>query len=520
MIVYRASPSDYGRGFEGQRKADLGDGSFLNPILSGDHPDPSILRDGEDFYLTYSTFETYPGLQIWHSRDLVNWRPLTSALHSNIGSVRGPELIKHEGRYYIYIPTKPTSSPSSRKTNWVIWSDDIEGPWSEPIDLDLPTHIDPGHAVGEDGSRWLFLSRGDRIRLADDGLSTIGQVEHVYDGWRYPEEWEVEGYAQEGPKVTRHGDYFYLISAVGGTAGPPTGHMVIVARSKSIHGPWENHPRNPVMRTQRQEEKWWSRGHATLIDLPNGDWWSVLHGYENGFWTLGRQTLLAPVRWTEDGWLEFGGDDLSSPLAAPIPRLETDHMERAHGFPLSDNFLINKYGIQWCFYNPAPDEKERMRYQNNALVLSGRGSAPSNSSPLSCIVGDQSYQVDCEIEIEPEGGAGLLLFYDHHLYCGLGVREDHFVTHQYGRERAKLQHEYGLRLFVRLRNQRHIVSIFTSHDGQSWKRFDRGMEVSGYHHNVCGGFQMLKPALYATGDGTRAIFRNFVYRALPLDTGT
>ncbi|WP_316860801.1 family 43 glycosylhydrolase [uncultured Cohaesibacter sp.] len=501
-------------GFEGQRKADQGDGTFLNPILSGDHPDPSILRDGDDFYLTYSTFETYPGLPIWHSRDLINWQPLTSALHQNVGSVWAPELIKHDGRFYIYIATKPTSSPSSKKTNWVIWADDIEGPWSDPIDLHLPTHIDPGHAVGEDGSRWLFLSRGDRIRLSDNGLATVGLAEHVYDGWRYPDDWDVEGYAQEGPKIAKHGDYFYLISAVGGTAGPPTGHMVIVARSKSIHGPWENHPRNPVVRTQNIEEKWWSRGHATFVSLQNGDWWSVLHGYENGFWTLGRQTLLAPVYWTEDGWPEFGGDDLSAPLPVPLPAAKRT-IDRPHGFPLSDTFLINKYGIQWCFFNPAPDEKERMRYHNSALELAGRGTAPSNSSPLTCIVGDQSYQVDCEIEIEPEGGAGLLLFYNSSLYCGIGVREDHFVTHQYGRERTRVQHEYGLRLFVRLRNQRHIVSIYTSSNGETWQRFDRGMEVSGYHHNVSGGFQMLKPAIYATGEGTKAIFRKFTFRAFP-----
>src|SRR3546814_7355105 len=87
-----------------------------------------------------------------------------------------------------------------------------------------------------------------------------------------------------------------MITAVGGTAGPPTGHMVIAARSKSIHGPWENCPANPLVRTRSAVEKWWSRGHATLVEGPAGDWWSVYHGYENGYWTLGRQALLDPVR--------------------------------------------------------------------------------------------------------------------------------------------------------------------------------------------------------------------------------
>src|SRR3546814_17757621 len=99
-----------------------------------------------------------------------------------------------------------------------------------------------------------------------------------------------------------------MITAVGGTAGPPTGHMVIAARSKSIHGPWENCPANPLVRTRSAVEKWWSRGHATLVEGPAGDWWSVYHGYENGYWTLGRQALLDPVEWTDDGWLRMNGD--------------------------------------------------------------------------------------------------------------------------------------------------------------------------------------------------------------------
>ncbi len=239
----------WAKGFDGQRKADLGDGRFLNPIMAGDHPDPSILKDGADYYMTFSTFDSYPGLVIWHSRDLVNWWPIGPALQKNIGSVWAPELCKHRGRYYLYIPTKGPN------TSWVIWADKIEGPWSEPVDLNLPNHIDPGHAVGEDGSRWLFLSGGDRVRLSDDGLKRVGEPEHVYDPWRYPADWVVEGFAPEGPKITRRGDYYYMVTAVGGTAGPPTGHMVIAARSKSIHGPWENCPANPLVHTKSAAEK-------------------------------------------------------------------------------------------------------------------------------------------------------------------------------------------------------------------------------------------------------------------------
>src|SRR3546814_7192692 len=87
-----APPPRWGTGLDGQRKADLGDGRFLNPVMAGDHPDPSILKDGRDYYMTFSTFDSYPGLVIWHSRDLVNWRPVGPALTRNIGPVWAPEL--------------------------------------------------------------------------------------------------------------------------------------------------------------------------------------------------------------------------------------------------------------------------------------------------------------------------------------------------------------------------------------------------------------------------------------------
>ena len=501
----RAAAPQWRRGYDNQRVADLGNGTFLNPILSGDHPDPTILKDGRDYYMTFSTFDSYPGLVIWHSRDLVNWTPVTAALTRNIGSVWAPELTKHEGRYFLYIPARTATYRSS----YVIWADRIEGPWSDPVDLRLPIHIDPGHAVGEDGSRWLFLSGGDRVRLSADGLSTVGAVEHVYDPWRYPEDWVVEGFSPEGPKITRRGDYFYLITAVGGTAGPPTGHMVIAARSRSIHGPWENHPGNPLVRTVSTDEHWWSRGHATLVEAPDGSWWTVYHGYENGYWTLGRQTLLDRVEWTSDGWFRMTGGDLSQPL----PKTGGGRPVR-HGMALSDDFRTLALGSKWNFFKPAADERSRARVTNRSLYLKGRGTAPGNSSPLLLIAGDTSYRFEADIEIAPGGTAGLLLFYDERLYAGLGFDETRFVTHQYGIERGRPANPHGRRMRMRVTNDRHIVTYDTSGDGgRTWRRFDRGMEVSGYHHNVRGGFLMLRPGLYSAGAG-EARFSNFTFRAL------
>ena len=493
------------RGIENQRRADLGNGTFLNPILSGDHPDPTILRDGDVWYMTFSSFESYPGLVIWKSPDLVNWTPVTAALKTNIGSVWAPELVKHQGRFYLYIPAR---FPDKRSI-YVIHADKIEGPWSEPIDLNLPRHIDPGHAVGEDGKRYLFLSGGDRIALSDDGLSTSGEVAHVYDPWKYPEEWVVEGFAPEGPKILRRGEWFYLITAVGGTAGPPTGHMVIAARSKSIHGPWEDAPNNPIVRTWSAREKWWSRGHATLVEGPAGDWWMVYHGYENGFWTLGRQTLLDPVSWTKDGWFEAKGGDLSKPLRKPanVP-------DAPHGMALSDDFSTDRIGLTWAFHAPGPGDATRRTWSPGMLRLKAAGTTPTDSRPLMFICGDLAYEVTADIEIDEGAEAGVLLWYSPKLYCGLGFHKSGMVMHRVATQRnVAAPAAFGRRMEIRITNDRHIVTIHHRTSGGAWTMHGVRMEVSGYNHNTAWDFLSLRPALYCAGEGEARI-RNVIYRAL------
>ena len=195
----------WGRGFEGQRKADLGNGTYLNPIVAGDHPDPTILKDGRDYYMTFSSFFSYPGLIIWHSRDLVNWAPVGPALRRNLGTIWAVDLAKHNGRYFIYIPANPNGEDWSI---FAIWADRIEGPWSEPVDLGIHGCIDPGHVVGEDGKRYLFVNGIRRVRLSDDGLKAAGPVELAYSPWRYPDDWVVEAFSPEGPKLLRHNGYF------------------------------------------------------------------------------------------------------------------------------------------------------------------------------------------------------------------------------------------------------------------------------------------------------------------------
>lgn len=495
------------RGIEGQRKADLGNGSYLNPIISGDHPDPAVLRDGDDYYMTFSPFSALPGLVIWHSTDLVNWTPVTAALHEPMGSVWAVNLCKYEDRYYIYLPA---AKPGRDWSIYVIWARDIRGPWSDPVDLKISGCIDPGHVVGEDGKRYLFFNGIRMIRLTDDGLATAGPLKHAYTPWHYPDDWVVEDFAPEGPKLLRRDGWFYLISAVGGTAGPPTGHMVIVARSRSVHGPWQNCPHNPIVRTRSAAEPWWSRGHASFVEGPGGDWWMIYHGYENSFRTLGRQALLEPMVWTADGWPRATGGDLSLPLRKPA-----GGKAGPAGMALSDDFSRDRFGVQWSFHDPRPHEKQRARHTGKGLMLVGAGTSPADSSPLVCGVGDRAYEAEITFELSDGAEAGLLLFYNHKAFVGVGFTPDTIKTFEYAQELpwARIRKQ-NRRVRVRVTNDHNVVTYAYSHDdGRSWQRHILRMEVSGIHHNVFGGFLSLKVGIYSAGKGTVRL-RDFRYRAI------
>lgn len=500
-------PVRWKAGVEGQRLADLGDGRYLNPVLAGDRPDPNILKDGEDYYATFSSFQYYPGVPIWHSRDLVNWTPLTTALTKNIGSVWALDIAKHGRRYFIYIPALSDDPQRPLKT-WVIHAASMAGPWSDPIDMRLDNYIDPGHAVGEDGKRYLFFNGGHRVQLTDDGLSAVGKPIWVYGGWPIPEDWVIEGFALEGPKLLRKDGWFYQFSGQGGTAGPPTSHMVVVARSRSIHGPWENCPHNPIVRTESRDEPWWSRGHATPVQGPAGDWWLVYHGYENGFRTLGRQMLLEPMEWTADGWPRALGGDLSRPLAKPRPT-----SKGPHGVALS-GFTDDAFATRLAFHQPRPDYQKRVSLKAGTLRLEGQGTGPADASPLLFVAGDRFYEITVEVEIEGGVQAGLLLFYNDKLFCGLGLSADKLHAWRIGQEERWPPGgpNSAQRLHLRLVNDENVVTFFYSPDGKSWKK-ERSFEVAGYNHNVADGFLSLRPGFYAAGSGA-ATFRRLTYRAL------
>ncbi|MEU1971427.1 family 43 glycosylhydrolase [Microbacterium sp. NPDC019599] len=512
----------------------MSDPVFVNPVLGGDRPDPAVIKVGDEYWMTYSSFESAPGLLLYRSPDLVNWTYSGSALAEPLGSTFAVDIAEVDGRFFIYIPFIPTPwSAVEEPAIFVVHADSMEGPWSEPIDLGIRWAIDPGHVVGEDGKRYLFVNGVRRIALTDDGLATVGELEHVYDGWRYPDEWVTEAYALEGPKLFWRGSagrgfgaerqqapdgWFYLVSAVGGTGGPPTGHMVIVARSRSVHGPWENSPHNPIARTTDAAERWWSRGHATLVRGPgagasarspieDGDWWMVSHGYENGYRTLGRQILLEPIAWTDDGWPVAGLHDIGGTLDAPAG---AGAQHPAIGF--EDDFSALRLGERWTFHAPSPGEASRLRL-DDGLVMAGKGSEPGDTSPLALVVGDHSYEVEVDLEVDGSEG-GLLLFFNDRMFCGMGIDGQRMLSYSGGRVTHWREPAPAVRrLQLRLRNDEHIVTGWYREPGGEWIRHGVRYEASGYHANTMGDLLSLRPALYAAGDGS-VRFRDFAYRPL------
>ncbi len=469
--------------------------NFTNPLFSGDYPDPSILRDGDDYYLVHSSFLYYPGLLIWHSTDLMNWEPVANALYKYVGSVWAPDLVKYNDKYYIYFPAD--------NTNYVITADQIEGPWSDPVELDV-SMIDPGHVVDDSGNRYLYFSSGSYVQLSDDGLSVTGQITHSYDGWKIPREWSIECFCMESPKLVKHGDYYYLTVAEGGTAGPATGHMVISARSKSPLGPWENSPYNPILRAQSPEDKWCSIGHGTVFDEKDGNWYLLFHGYENGYYNMGRQTMLFPIEWTEDGWYKIA-DEVN--IAASI-KLPGKKVTNKNLFSLTDSFEGETLKLHWKFFGGY--DSERIELTGNSLVVNGKGNAVPDCSPMLCIPSDHSYTADVELEIEGDAIGGLVLFYNQQAYSGILADKSSVLANLRGWQFTTEKDVIKRHVFLRLKNIRNTVDMYYSLDGKKWTKIENSFESSAYHHNVLSGFMSLRIGLCAIGNG-KVVFKNFEY---------
>ncbi len=468
--------------------------TYPKAIIKGDYADPSIMRDGKDYYMTHSPFFYMPGFLIWHSQDLMNWTPICRAMTEWKGSAMAPDLLKHNGRYYIYYP--------AAGTNWVIWADDIRGPWSEPIDLTVGG-IDPGHIVDQEGNRYLHLSAGDVVRLTDDGLATVGKKQRVYAGWVYPKEWETECMCLESPKLNYKDGYYYLTSAEGGTAGPATSHMVVSARSKTPLGPWENSPYNPIVHTYSDKDRWWSKGHGTLIDDVNGNWWIVYHAYEKGYHTLGRQTLIEPIEWTADGWFKTKSTN---------PSIQSEKQIK-HGMRLSDDFSTSELGLQWTFWREyAPNE---LSIGGGKMRMNAKGDTPADARLLLTTAEDKAYETQVEIQVGSGNVAGLMLFYNEQAYAGITSDGKNFTIYKNGKNSQTLPNTIGKRFIAKILNRGNRMTVKVSRDGQKWDTLAEDIDVSSLHHNNYKGFYALRIGLLSARKGS-ATFRDFRYRnAIP-----
>lgn len=461
-------------------------------ILRGDYADPTILRDGADYYMTHSAFVYKPGFLIWHSTNLVDWEPLVRAVPDFAGSAYAPDLAKVAGKYYLYFPAD--------NGNWVTTATDIRGPWSKPVRLNVGK-IDPGFAVGEDGKRYLFLSGGNRIALSDDGLAVAGKLETVYAGWDFPKSWATEGKWLEAPKIFRRGKYFYMLSAEGGTAGPPTSHMVIVARARSIDGPWENSPLNPLVHTYSATEHWWSKGHGTMVDDVNGNWWIIYHAYENGQRPLGRQTLLEPIEWMTDGWPR---------LAQTWPPLPGKNPGAVKPPRLSDDFSSANLGWQWMAWR----EPGGARLADGSLWLQGKGRTPADGRILLVTAQDAAYEIETELMVPDGAAGGLVLFYNERAFLALAADGARQLTVYAGGTSHRQAFAARGPIALKIVNRDNRCELWAKGGRSEWRMLARDLDVSGMHHNNLKGFLALRPGLFAAGRG-EVRFQYFTYRPLP-----
>ncbi|WHY02793.1 glycoside hydrolase family 43 protein [Neobacillus sp. DY30] len=292
---------------------------ITNPILPGFNPDPYILKVEDTYYIAVSSFEWLPGVRIYQSRDLVNWEHETDILTNQVdlrgnpqnGSIWAPQLSYSEGLFFlVYTDVKSTKRPFKDSHNYLISAPSINGPWSTPVYLNS-SGFDPSLFHDTDGRKWLLNEIWDyRLTTGNKSAGVVlqeynpeiqmltGPVYKIFDG--------TELAKTEAPHIYRHNDYYYLITAEGGTG---SGHSVTVCRAKKLTGPYELDPHYPMLTaSDKPESPLQCSGHGSIVQTPLGNWYMVylctrpLMGKAA---ILGRETAIQEVYWTEDGWLRL-----------------------------------------------------------------------------------------------------------------------------------------------------------------------------------------------------------------------
>jgi xylan 1,4-beta-xylosidase len=419
-----------------------------NPILRGFNPDPSIVRVGDDYYIATSTFEWYPGVQIHHSRDLVHWRLLTRPLRraSQLNMLGDPDscgiwapcLSYANGLFYLVYTdvkrygrtTQGGSGGASLRDfhNYIVTSSSIDGDWSDPVYLNS-AGFDPSLFHDDDGRKYLLHMiwdfRPGKNRFAGIGLQEysigerrlIGLSHTIFQGTRI-------GFT-EGPHLYKRNGYYYLLTAEGGTGW---GHAVTMARSRTLTGPYELHPDVHILTARHRPDAELQRaGHADLMETQTGEVYMVhLCGRpirNRGRCTLGRETAIQRMVWSDDGWLKTADGECVPQSEVDAPALPP------HAFPLKpvrEDFTHAQLPIdfQWL-RSPWPDELFSLTARPGYLRLYGAETIGSMFRQALVARRQQShcFCAATAVDFEPEQFqqmAGLVCYYNsskfHYIY--------------------------------------------------------------------------------------------------------
>ncbi|KHL97060.1 beta-xylosidase [Paenibacillus sp. IHB B 3415] len=416
-----------------------------NPILTGFNPDPSIVRVDGDYYIATSTFEWFPGVQIHHSRDLKHWRLLTHVLteESQINMVGDPDscgiwapcLTYDNGLFYlIYTDVKSRLGVFKDTHNYLVTSPSIEGPWSDPVYLNS-SGFDPSLFHDEDGRKWLVNMLWDHrtkhnsfggIVLQEYSVQQrklIGERKNIFLGTPIK--------STEAPHLYKRNGYYYLLTAEGGTGYE---HAATMARSKSIEGPYEIDPQNPILTSSKRKELYLQKaGHGCIVETQAGEW-AMVHlvgrPVADDFCILGRETAIQKMEWNEEGWLRIKGGD-----NAPNHRIQEFSLPE-HTFPAepdTDHFISSKLGIHWSTLR-LPAEETWLTLTERPGYLRLRGRESFNSKHRQSLVARRQQGMNCEaetmLEFQPDHFqqmAGMVLYYDTQDYVYLRVSRDELL---------------------------------------------------------------------------------------------
>jgi alpha-N-arabinofuranosidase len=502
--------------------------NYTNPVISGFYPDPSICRVDDDYYLVTSTFEYFPGVPIFHSKDLVNWRQIGHVLTSadqlplaNAGSSGGiyaPTLRHHDGWFYM------TTTNVSGGGNFYVRSRAAEGPWSDPIFV-AQDGIDPSLLFDEDGRIYFQTAcngdKGEGIYQCEIDISTghkLTESQFIWSG--------TGGAAPEAPHLYRINDFYYLMIAEGGTE---YGHMETIARSTNPYGPFDPCPHNPILSNRSMKSSIHATGHADLVQAQDGSWWVVCLGIRPAAYPmrhhLGRETFLAPVTWTSDGWPIIGHDGHIEPIMTG-PQLPEVHWPRR---AIRDDFDVSTLGLDWIFLrNPAPGSWSLTEYPGHLVLRGNPVSLNDGRNPA--FVGRRLSHFLCNIaaklNFEPihDGDeAGLTVFMNERYHYDLAIKR---INGQkkiiFRRTIASLRTEEiqdceAGPVILQIQAQRDLFT-FSIQQGSTIRTVLGSGDTHLLSTEVAGGFTGVIIAMYAyspSGEGAPSQFDWFDYE--PLD---